>query len=83
MEMFETVDGHALLWTDPVGVTHACTAADVYPELRVTWTLCDREVPPNGAQPAAPERGADCAVCLAHTGDGSPDGAAPETRTQG
>jgi len=83
MDMFETVDGHALLWTDPIGVTHACTAADVYPELRVIWTLCGREVPPNGVRPAVPEQSTDCATCLSHTGAGGQDGAAPETRTQG
>lgn len=58
-----TIAGDPILWTDPAGVVHLCEAADVHPEIRLIWTLCDRDVPAGAAYTREGEV-PTCPACL-------------------
>jgi hypothetical protein len=40
-----TIDGYAIIWTDPAGVSHMCEGSDVHDSVRLLWTLCGKDCP--------------------------------------
>lgn len=52
-DTFRTISrgGHnrPIYWTDRKDVTHICEGADVHRDVRLLWTLCERDVPANTA----------------------------------
>lgn len=67
--VFAELNGKPIRWTDKTGVTHICEGAEVHPNIRLIWTLCQRDVPANKAwlldTPSAHELCAACAAAAA------------------
>lgn len=38
-----------LLFQDKSGETHFCKGSEVHPGIKLIWTLCEKDVPANGA----------------------------------
>jgi hypothetical protein len=57
------VDGRPLRYIDANGVVHACGYADVLDGIRLVWTMCDRDVPPNAAWTAESDGELTCTLC--------------------
>lgn len=63
---FCTIDDKPIRWTDGIGLVHAVEGADVHRNVRLLWTLCQRDVSANTAWLL--ERGDHhemCVTCLA------------------
>lgn len=62
---FMTINNRSIFWTDKQGFTHICEGDDVHRNVRLLWTLCERDVPANAAfHPGSNDR-ATCATCIA------------------
>jgi hypothetical protein len=58
----DPVDGpRPIRWMDGRGTVHACEAADVHRDIRLVWTLCQRDVPANAAR--LDHGPVDCPTC--------------------
>jgi hypothetical protein len=47
--IFRTIEDRPIFWTDDHGVTHRCEGADIHVDVRLLWTLCNKDVPANAA----------------------------------
>jgi hypothetical protein len=54
----------ALQWTDDSGVVHACESCIAAPGIRLVWTRCEIDVPPNGSHYCDNPRDVTCEACL-------------------
>lgn len=62
-DTFRTIDNRPIFWRGKVHV-HACEGADIHRDVRLIWTLCQRDVPANAAYLCDGEQ-VDCPKCLA------------------
>ena len=44
-----TIGARRILWTDPAGATHRCERAELFPSVKVVWTLCGIDLPEDNA----------------------------------
>lgn len=61
---FDDIKGRQILWEDKQGFVHACEGADVHRNVRLLWTLCERDVPANAAFHPADEDKVTCMACI-------------------
>lgn len=64
-DVFTTLDGRQIMWTDKRGVTHRCEGSDIHPGIRLLWTCCHKDVPANAAFLQGDMDKVDCQVCVA------------------
>lgn len=58
------INNRPIWWKDKQDFVHICEGADVHRDVRLFWTLCERDVPANtGFHPGLDER-VTCATCL-------------------
>lgn len=64
-DTFREIDSRPIWWTDKDGVTHVCEGANVHPDIRLIWTLCEIDVPGGEAYlPATGDYGLSCSKCI-------------------
>lgn len=58
-----TINDREIWWQDKQGLVHACEGADVHRNVRLFWTLCERDVPANTAFHPGSDDKLTCATC--------------------
>lgn len=61
---FRRLEDRPIHWTDAKGIVHVCEGADVHRGVRLIWTLCNKDVPANGARLAGDKGIPTCDVCI-------------------
>ena len=63
--VFSTINSRPIRWTDKTGLTHVVEGADVHADVRLLWTLCERDVPADQAfLPATGDSFELCMTCM-------------------
>jgi hypothetical protein len=69
-QVFETINGKEMRWSDQRGLTHVVVGADIHQGVRVLWTLCDRDVPGGKAWLLEPGDAHElCMTCMRRMND--------------
>lgn len=67
-KLITQINSRPIWWQDKSGVMHACEGADVHRDVRLFWTLCQRDVPANAAFIPADNDRLSCEQCLSKLG---------------
>lgn len=59
------INGRPIWWQDGQGTIHVCKGADVHRNVRLFWTLCEKDVPANTAFHPGDDDRVTCNTCLA------------------
>jgi hypothetical protein len=62
--VFSKLSGKPIVWTDENGVVHQCEGAEVFPKVRLIWTMCEIDVPADTAKHPYLGETVNCAACL-------------------
>lgn len=67
--LIASINGKAIVWNQR-GVVHAVVGADIDPDVRLLWTICEIDVPANAAHLMAREEDTvNCPKCMEKQND--------------
>lgn len=64
-QVFRTINGRQIYWQGGSGKIHICEGSDVHRDVRLLWTLCERDVPADAAFISPNQVEATCPKCVA------------------